>query len=657
MKQRIQISENVLNDLSDDELHLLINIISKEDLIDLIKNNQKEFKKDIRGFNRLDVKHFPTNLLHKIYLNRFKKGDYIVIKRIKICAKFVVNIVNDSMIEETSNENYFYDTVQNNDINNFSNLVEKILIELKPENIKLFFKLMGHELNAIQNDYIDKNMQFILEKQALSVKIKKDFEEKASELNSQHKTEISTLNDEIKDLENQLKLRKQEVVDEQNRSSASVDKLNSIGETANTKVKNLKNNINDLNKKIEELITEISNKVAIIKERDIMINSLNERLNLKFEEYSVIAKKQWETENQVLLNKHRDLDNACSEFQKEEKRLKAVIELLVGKVGYYDLIVKQYIQDIDKNIIENALNTSLLKFSTKINKQETSNINSTSRPYTKINVKGEKLSGCQDINTFSENIANNLEKIGVGNISDEIANYIIGILASGLTPLICGYKSREVATAISTAYGGETPYIITLPNGYTNARELTDIYYESSASSILIEDALGTMNENALLPLLRDKSQNDFAQKMLILSAENSDSVKYMPKSFFNYVALVSIDKFSSAKKVEYIYSNAQDVLEKFIVYESFDAELKKIKKLLKDLKLGNSYKALRATIVAYSNRLSNIKDAIQGYARCELKMVCQYNDLYDQIEKNINSNISDLENNLFDIVKGDFDE
>ncbi|MFT5872269.1 MAG: hypothetical protein ACI8WT_001199 [Clostridium sp.] len=183
------------------------------------------------------------------------------------------------------------------------------------------------------------------------------------------------------------------------------------------------------------------------------------------------------------------------------------------------------------------------------------------------------------------------------------------------------------------------------------------MYYESNAFSILIEDALGTMNENALLPLLRDKSQNDLVQKILILSAENSDSVKYMPKGFLNYVALVSIDKFLSTKKVEFIYSNAQDVLEKFIVYESFDAELKKIKKLLKDLKLGNSYKTLRAAIVAYSNRLSNIKDAIQGYARCELKMVCKYNDLYDQIEKNINSNISDLENSLFDIVKGDFDE
>lgn len=657
MKQRIEISENVLNNLCDDELHLLINIINKEDLIDLIKNNQKEFKKDIRGFNRIDVKHFPTNLLHKIYLYRFKKGDYIVTKRINTCAKFVVNIVNNSMIEETSNENYFYETVQSNDITNFSTLVEKILIELKPENIRLFFKLMGHELTAIQNDYIDKDMGLILEKQALKASIKKDFEEKVNGLNSQHKTEICTLNDEIKDLENQLKLRKQEIMDEQKRSSASVDKLNSIEETTKTKVKKMKNNANNLNRKIEELIIEISNLVATIKERDIMVNSLNGRLNLRFEEYSVISKKQWEIENQVLLNKHKDLDNACSEYKKEEKKIKADIELLVDKVEYYDLIVKQYIQDIDKNIIENALNTSFLKFSPKINEQAIYNIDNASRPYTKINVKGEKLSGCQDINTFSENIANNLEKIGVGNISDEIANYIIGILASGLTPLICGYKSREVATAISTAYGGETPYIITLPNGYTNARELTNMYYESNAFSILIEDALGTMNENALLPLLRGKSQNDLAQKILILSAENSDSVKYMPKSFFNYVALVSIDKFSSTKKVEYIYSNAQDVLEKFIVNESFDVEIKKIKKLLKDLKLGNSYKALRATIVANSNRLSNIKDAIQGYARCELKMVCQYNDLYDQIEKNINSNIGDLENSIFDIVKGDFDE
>ncbi|MFT5872271.1 MAG: hypothetical protein ACI8WT_001201 [Clostridium sp.] len=347
MRKVIQIQNSVLNNLSDDELNILINMISKEDLFDLIKNNQKKYKKEIAGF-RVDIKHFPVNLLHNIYFNRFKKGDYSIIKKINLFAYIVVNDLNDLIVKGTSNENYFNDAITSNDINIFASLVEKILAELKPENIKLFFKLMGHELTAMQNDYIDKNMQFILEKQALSVKIKKDFEEKVSELNSQHKTEISTLNDEIKDLENQLKLRKQENVDEQNHSSASIDKLNSIGEIANTKVKNLENKINDLNKKIEELIIEISNKVAIIKERDIMINSLNERLNLRFEEYSVITKEQWKTENQVLLNKHRDLDNTCSEFQKEEKRLKGDIELLVGKVGYYDLIVKQYIQDIDK---------------------------------------------------------------------------------------------------------------------------------------------------------------------------------------------------------------------------------------------------------------------------------------------------------------------
>ena len=53
-----------------------------------------------------------------------------------------------------------------------------------------------------------------------------------------------------------------------------------------------------------------------------------------------------------------------------------------------------------------------------------------------------------------------------------VANYIIGILAANMSPLICGYKAREIAAAISISYSGETPYIISLPNGYTNSKEL-----------------------------------------------------------------------------------------------------------------------------------------------------------------------------------------
>ncbi|MBU3218187.1 hypothetical protein LL033_01160 [Clostridium estertheticum] len=656
MKQKIEIQKNILNNLTTDEMQLLINITSKEDLIDLIKKNQKKFKTEIAGF-RIDSKHFPVNILHNIYLNRFKKGDFIITKKLDSLANTMVNITNDSIIKETSNEDYFYEAVKSSDVTIFANLIEKILIELKPENIKLLFKLMGHELTPMQKDYIDKDMQLILVKQDLSVTIKKDFEEKVIKLNSNHKTEIYILDDKIKDLENQLELSNKGIIQERKRSSDSAYKFNYIEEIANIKEKNLINNISQLNKKIKGLMVEILNQVNTIDEKDIQINKMNERLNLEFKEQSVIFKKQWEIENKVLLGKNRELDNDCIRLHKEEKRLNDDIDLLVEKVKYYDLTVEKYIQNIDKNVIINALNSSLLKSGAKTNDQETINRDSTSRPYTKTNEKSEKLSGCQDINTFSENIANNLEKLGVGNVSDEIANYIIGIFASGLTPLICGYKSREVATAISTAYSGETPYIITLPNGYTNARELTDIYCESSASSILIEDALGTMNENAILPLLRDKSQNDLLKKILILSAENSDSVKYMPKSFFNYIALVSIDKFSATKKIEYIYSNAKDVLEKFIDNEDLDVELKKIKKLLKNLKLGNSYKNLRTSIVAYSHRLSNIKDAIQGYARCELKMVCEYNDLYDKIEKNINLNTEEFDNSLLEIIKGDFDE
>ena len=565
------------------------------------------------------------------------------------------------LFKEIQNCNYYYSIIDNNDISSFAILINKILLILYPQNLKLFFLLMQQSLSIRQKNYIENDLPIVLnEKENMKLEYENrisilesnhlakidQFINEEQEINNQFRNQISIDNDKIKLLDKKIELKIEQLNLEQLNTVSNTNQLQSkVKETDALKIK------------IKELVLQISNDKLLLDEKETLMNSLYDKINLTYNEHSSDFKNRWDLENKNLICQNKSLEYSCNKLRQDQEELKTDIEMLSDKIKCWNIVVKEYVDNIDKNIINNALNSSLLEISSKDNNENLLVSSSCVYPYIKENIRSKIVEECTNINMFAENIAINLESIGVGNYADELANYIVGILACGLTPLICGYKARQIATAISTAYSGETPFIISLPSGYTNARALNNIYCQTGADCILIEDAVGTMNENALLPMLRSRSQNDFEQKMLLLAAENYDSIKYMPTNFFDYVAIVSINKLVPTKKTEYVYNNAKNILEKFVCEEVFDYEHKKIKKLLTSLNIHNSYKFSRSRIIGYSNKLSNIKIAIQGYVRSELKIVCELKDLYEQIKKNITSNGHEFENDLFNIIQGDDDE
>ena len=661
MKVTIEFQKDILNNLSDEDLYLLIKIIPSKMLLEPIKKHPKDFRAETMGC-RIDIKsRILVGKLPSIFFNRFKKGDGNITRIIASYADSVINTINNRLIAETSDETYLSNALDSKDVAVFANLIEIILMDLKPENARLFFKLMDHQLTMSQDEYIVKEMPLLIEKLKFREKLEKELrlesDKKILELRNEYKDQIVNLHKKIADLEFQIQTKKQEIIDCKKNIDALIDKLTDNEQAAQTKTSELKNSIMQLRNEIERAELQISEKKALVTEQQTLNKVLSEKLKLKNDEFSVLAKEKWEFENADLIAQHQNLENDCEKLRNEEKLLKGKIEYLEGRVSYWNKLVSEYIQNIDKSIIENALNLSLLDFNKSTTKNDLIATDIMNLPYTKESVKGEKISFCSSINTFAENIANNLESIGVGIVADETADYIVGVLAAGLVPLICGYKAREIATAVSVAYSGETPYIITLPNGYTNAKRLSDLYCQSHSSLILIEDAIGTMNENSLFPLLREKCQVGFSQKILVLSAENMDSLKYMPNNLYNYVALVSVERIAMSKKQGYIYSDAKDIMQSFSSSITIDESYKRMKKLLKNFKLGNSFVESRANVVAYSNKLSNMEQAIQGFVRSELTLICKFQNMYEQIEKNVTLNDGDPGNILLDIINGGMDE
>ena len=181
MNNRIKLSDDFLNKLSNEEIYLLINIIPNEILLDPIKKYPKEFRNETRGC-RIDLKSkMLMHRLPKIYFNRIKNGDGNIINIVKMNTNMGINVVNDHICKITSNEKFLKETIASNDIDKFAKLMNIILDVLKPEYIKLFFKLIDQELSDEQNNYIDTKMQIIILEKEIREEISKELEQEYEE--------------------------------------------------------------------------------------------------------------------------------------------------------------------------------------------------------------------------------------------------------------------------------------------------------------------------------------------------------------------------------------------------------------------------------------------------------------------------------------------
>lgn len=636
-------------------------MIPKEVLLQPIKRNSKEFKKEIAGA-RLDGKSkILEDKLPKIYHEYILKGDRVLIRHLKEAVEVIVSTIDNKIIKVTKENEFVKNVLDSKGNEQFAKLIDILLDELKNEYIPLYFKFIGHQLTDDQKYYLDNDLKIVIkvksEKTKITNELSEMFEKRIAQIEKTHNDEIKNLNYSIQVLELSNQNTKKELADEEQRSNSLSAEL----QLANTQERNTEEIFENELRKLKFIISSQNDENNLLKE-DIskkceVIEELERTIRLEYERISAEARKQWEENNGNLLNTQRDLTEKCKALRELEEKHQMNIEFLISEnsnleknIASQSEIMKSMETKFAQGIFDASMNRVFSE--NKFNELTTSS-DSINRPY----VRESKQFGidlvCENIEDFSGQILTNLESIGVNReVAAEVTDFMIGILSSGITPLICGYKSREIATAVSMAYCGQAPSIITLPVGYANANEILEIFHNSNSDTVLIEDAIGTLNENTLLPLLREKLEAGFQEKLLFLTTENTDSIRYLPNNFLNYFAILRVERFRPVKEIKYHSSDAKNVFQEFTAECNSSQEMKLVKNLTSNLGFGQPYTLSRANIISYTHRVSgDIGFTLESYMRAELAFLAMLQNKQIELEKNIQEN--NFSDSLKEIARG----
>lgn len=354
----------------------------------------------------------------------------------------------------------------------------------------------------------------------------------------------------------------------------------------------------DFSKKIDELslrlnnITILENNINKIKEEINSFNSSYDNISTQIEENS--SKINGITENLNVIN---NSINKLNDIQMLENGYKTLFEDVLVLKEQFNILQKsrELFEECTQKVLDNLPKDSNIKEKSLI-------------VVTAMEEYPENSNNLSDINDCIEDLSENLSFLIPSwkndlKVSNMYAKYILSIMCNGNIPLICGYGSREICNIISLTISSQTPEIISLPNGYFNSNELISMWESSKSDIILIEDAIGTMNERTLMPLLRKyRCHTDKNKPFIILSCEDTDSLKYMPKNILNYVTLVCFDcymNFIDYSNEELYKSNSIEYIKTYTYGNKIQQKMRRIQGLDK------SYIHIKSNILSYFDTIS----------------------------------------------------
>lgn len=633
--------------LTDEEIMQLIESLPMELKLQPIKKNTKKYK----VASRIDSKLFRERQLPKIYIDGLKNDDTTLIGPIAVSIANIKDEYEQEFDQEIELNEYIKKILRSKDevkIYRFLKFLEKNIDLIY---CSVYMKLMGVILNKTNEVYLETLIKLIkesnkfLQEELEYQKISYDLKIEQLNLNfikeSKQKNDLISLHkkdcDEKKIENNKLK---QELLNK----TQEVSNLNGRNQSLTKEITILK----EEKKEVQNLLSEREKQLRLTKEQLMgKVNEFNEQLKI-----------QWEKDNEKLLELASNLEAEKAELSCEIKQYTNKIEelraeelRLKDKVDSYHQTINNFIENIDLKYLENHLTNYFISNNTP-NSVGTL-IMDNQEIYIKENYKAQEVEKCEDINHFVDNLYSNLQQSGVFESECEnLSNYIIGIIASGLTPLICSYRARNIATAISSSYSGESPYIITLPSGFNNPNLLIQKVRETTAKCILIEDVIGSMSESCLLPLLREFQYNDEG-KIILLSSEQEHVYKYMPTYLLNYVSIMTVEMVNIVRRPRYIYSNAVDSLREF---ENIIGEVhtsKELRKIIEGTKLQRNYHQQRSEMLKYFSNLSDVNQAYKTFIRNEIKVLCSNLEFSEKVERNLMEKNFKFNFELIDVLRG----
>ncbi len=670
--------DRIFEDLSIEDLKELICLLPKDMLLEPIKSNPTRYSKHIAGFN-YKINNLPFFMIQNAYLNDKSLAAYAK----HIVLEFMKCIDNNEAASALS-----IDEINSGNEECFEKLVDILTESPFSENIILYFKLKGIELSECQQNYIKiaagfKNKLKEQENQINSLHQKeiRDLNAKYQKKASADKKEIAKLGDRISKNRNSIKKLEEKLRDERQSNTELINKIKTM-ELENKKlykeindrkeseielkktISNLKSELDDIEKirwlgdkkdinalasKLLSLLQEddLTEKFFAFIEKECILDVLVEKEQELYKKFCIIANKKWQQENQNLLNQQNELKaqiaklesekNAINTQIKQQKINKIQMDIILSKL---EERVQEFIKNMDEQISHHLLSRAVLKPLLDNSNKHIKIPSNDQNLFVENSILHSGDIPKVDVEEFVDNLNDNLQSIGIAEeITYNLACLFVGCICSGLVPLIFGHKTRDIAKAISTAFAGCTPHTVTLPTGFSDAKEIMNQFQKSNSSVVLFEDVMGGINENCLLPLFREWTSKGAKRldKLLILSTESFDSIKYMTDNLLDYVMVITVREFKNRSNDKFKISSSKDALINMISNDNIDRRYSgKINALTFNTGLGKFYNLQREEVFSNLKMFLEPSIALTVIAELEILPIVRARSMLEQFSNNV---------------------
>lgn len=637
---------------NEEEFGCIIDSIDNKQLITFIKKNNKQFSQDTRGW-RIDK--LDKNKLKEIYYKSiYKKNDLLLAKYLNKLIEFNLSKTQKILMSEGYDLEDLKTNLANYGQKKLDKLIELLLDTSFKENILIYFKVIDIELNKDISIDIEEKVKI---KKAVKQELLKledtifiKYNEKIRLIEKQHSEEIKSKEKTIRELNikvEDIKVELSEIITQKDQKISKLIKEKLYSEKKlKLEIDKSNSKISELNKKIENYITDKYSILDLYDKKEEEINRLLNLLENKYNSFAKFAKEKWNEENQNLQTQTNELENNINTLMIKKTEIEEEIDFLTKekeKIEQSIITLEEESETFINNItyIINRIGRNEVTqttVSSEVSKEYDNNIYHT--PSKKVQDKFDQI---DDILDFINELADNLECVGVGkDYAYDFAKYTCATIKNNMGLLAIGYNTRLVADAISYTVNNSTADKIVIPPGYFNIKELIDKVNRLESKVVLIENSIDNISDSVYMPLIKENKD-----KILIFSMESSENVNILPKGIFNYLMVVDLDSILENTFIDELYPFriADDLLE--------DLEIKKVRKfkLSNDLNnlvdLGNIAKLKMLEVINIINIIDNNENSDLGIYNMilfSLGMICKSQERLDKLEEFINQ--QNLDNN-----------
>lgn len=679
-----QDERNLFTGLNKSDVYKLIEILQvklEDQLNEPIRVSNKRYAKYHQGFSK-----FPLQLdtLQNVYYK-------------SICQDHDVNLTNHanqmtlSLLKELD-EKIKMSGVERQNIPQgnqeaIKNIVSMLINTPFKRHIDVFFKLQGIGISNELAETINQEAKLQFHTKTMEKRLRKEeqmkYDAKLKKSEDQYKQIICEKDRKIQDQDERIKAletsvsekivlldqitwEKEKTVKRMNDFSSSLTEYQLQQSEQAAVINGLKKEINtskmiryltdkhDMETLANRMVAELDRKQLRDKfldfmEKENIFSGIIRCDTMLYSEFCRHANEKWESEQQALLIKKHHLEEEVDVLQKEKEKLVTAIteytqqrEAQVNNLAAIEAKMQHFVETLDDEIYNHLFNQAIIR---PFLQGKAANASSETEQV-QLFIKEKKLPKILveefDFKEIADNIADNLASVGVSkDIAYEVACLFIGCVCAGLTPLIYGYRTRKIAEAIAAAVTGGISRIITLPPGFCDMTSIVKQFQTADSGIVLFEDAVGSMNETSLLPLLRGKIENSSSafDKLLVLTTENYESVQYLPLNLWSYFVLITVNDFESHRESKFIYRKSQEALRRMKKRTAFQPS-GKIAALTANLGLFKLYNLQREEIINYISMIINEDTGITAIAGLELLTIAKANGVLEILNRNVKNSI-----------------